>query len=317
MRLLKPISSSLCVNGTRRRGVICRGACHGAAPKPGGAFGRCGLYPEQVGAWRGPMAQQLASPRSPAFTAERPSDNALHGKPWHFGDPHSRYRFIRWVLGRVAAAAAACVPVPTCQAQHTTARFLAWKHRVFSRHAASRLHSATLSTGQSCVERALRVAPFPPQCPSVSCPPAGPSPACCRVLGTGHYGVTYLCSSLKTGQLVAIKALDKLHPEYERDTAIEEILILAAVRAGWRRGLGSLACCALRRWLAGCRGAGCCCRRGGAARLLARLGRPPLLAKVDRSRCPCPACCARCQTTPMLWTCMRCGRTPPTCSLSW
>ncbi|EFN57977.1 hypothetical protein CHLNCDRAFT_20239 [Chlorella variabilis] len=175
------------------------------------------------------MAQQLASPRSPAFTAERPSDNALHGKPWHFGDPHSRYRFIRWVLGRVAAAAAACVPVPTCQAQHTTARFLAWKHRVFSRHAASRLHSATLSTGQSCVERALRVAPFPPQCPSVSCPPAGPSPACCRVLGTGHYGVTYLCSSLKTGQLVAIKALDKLHPEYERDTAIEEILILAAV----------------------------------------------------------------------------------------
>ncbi|KAL4443603.1 hypothetical protein ABPG75_011340 [Micractinium tetrahymenae] len=50
-----------------------------------------------------------------------------------------------------------------------------------------------------------------------------------RVLGTGHYGVTYLCTSLRTGQHVAIKALDKLHPEYERDLAIEEILILAAV----------------------------------------------------------------------------------------
>ncbi|PSC72461.1 calcium-dependent kinase 1 [Micractinium conductrix] len=50
-----------------------------------------------------------------------------------------------------------------------------------------------------------------------------------RVLGTGHYGVTYLCSSLKSGELVAIKALDKLHPEYERDLACEEILILAAV----------------------------------------------------------------------------------------
>ncbi len=48
--------------------------------------------------------------------------------------------------------------------------------------------------------------------------------------------MTYLCSCLKTGQLVAVKALDKLHPEYERDAAIEEIRILAAVRCaalGW------------------------------------------------------------------------------------
>ena len=51
------------------------------------------------------------------------------------------------------------------------------------------------------------------------------------MLGTGHYGVTYLCSSLDTGELVAIKALDKLHPEYEREVAIEEIRILAAVSA--------------------------------------------------------------------------------------
>lgn len=42
--------------------------------------------------------------------------------------------------------------------------------------------------------------------------------------------MTYLCSCLKTGQLVAVKALDKLHPEYERDAAVEEIRILAAVR---------------------------------------------------------------------------------------
>lgn len=42
--------------------------------------------------------------------------------------------------------------------------------------------------------------------------------------------MTYLCSCLQTGQLVAVKALDKLHPEYERDAAIEEIRILAAVR---------------------------------------------------------------------------------------
>lgn len=63
--------------------------------------------------------------------------------------------------------------------------------------------------------------------PSDAHPPR--SLPCRRVLGTGHYGVTYLCASLKTGAHVAVKALDKLHPEYERDLAIEEILILAAV----------------------------------------------------------------------------------------
>ena len=47
--------------------------------------------------------------------------------------------------------------------------------------------------------------------------------------GAGHYGVTYLCSSLASADLVAIKALDKTHPEYERDLAVEEILVLAAV----------------------------------------------------------------------------------------
>ena len=51
--------------------------------------------------------------------------------------------------------------------------------------------------------------------------------------------MTYLCSCLQTGQLVAVKALDKLHPEYERDAAIEEIRILAAVRCA------ALCCAAL------------------------------------------------------------------------
>ncbi|GAB4819739.1 hypothetical protein N2152v2_006785 [Parachlorella kessleri] len=50
-----------------------------------------------------------------------------------------------------------------------------------------------------------------------------------RVLGTGHYGTTFLCSNLQTGELVAIKALDKHHPEYERELAVQEITILAAV----------------------------------------------------------------------------------------
>jgi hypothetical protein len=50
-----------------------------------------------------------------------------------------------------------------------------------------------------------------------------------RVLGTGHYGTTFLCSNLASGELVAIKALDKHHPEYERPLALQEITILAAV----------------------------------------------------------------------------------------
>ena len=74
--------------------------------------------------------------------------------------------------------------------------------------------------------RLLRSRPRPPHRPPLSCTPPAPARS---VLGTGHYGVTYLCSSLKSGELVAIKALDKLHPEYERDLACEEILILAAV----------------------------------------------------------------------------------------
>lgn len=94
-----------------------------------------------------------------------------------------------------------------------------------------------------CTRRHTRWAGVPTGCtraahllhlPAAACPCCSPArlpgpPLCCRVLGTGHYGVTYLCASLKTGAHVAIKALDKLHPEYERDLAIEEILILAAV----------------------------------------------------------------------------------------
>ena len=82
---------------------------------------------------------------------------------------------------------------------------------------------------------------LPPPLPLLP-PPVLPKPALCaraadaplchvrRVLGTGHYGVTYLCSSLATGQHVAVKALDKLHPEYERAAAVAEIRILAMVR---------------------------------------------------------------------------------------
>ncbi|KAL6781282.1 hypothetical protein ACKKBG_A10510 [Auxenochlorella protothecoides x Auxenochlorella symbiontica] len=51
-----------------------------------------------------------------------------------------------------------------------------------------------------------------------------------RVLGTGHFAAVYLCSHLGTGELVAIKALDKHHPEFERHTALEEVRVLAAVQ---------------------------------------------------------------------------------------
>jgi hypothetical protein len=40
-------------------------------------------------------SQEARSPRSPVSMLERPSPDALHGKPWHFGDPHSRYNFKR------------------------------------------------------------------------------------------------------------------------------------------------------------------------------------------------------------------------------
>ncbi|KDD73476.1 protein kinase, partial [Helicosporidium sp. ATCC 50920] len=50
-----------------------------------------------------------------------------------------------------------------------------------------------------------------------------------RVLGTGSFGAVYLCSDLGSGELSAIKALDKHHPEHDRGAVLREIAILARV----------------------------------------------------------------------------------------
>lgn len=50
-----------------------------------------------------------------------------------------------------------------------------------------------------------------------------------RVVGQGHYGTTFLCTHLETGEQVAIKALDKHHPEFDRALAVDELRILAAI----------------------------------------------------------------------------------------
>ena len=42
-------------------------------------------------------------------------------------------------------------------------------------------------------------------------------------------GTTFLCTSNAMEELVAIKALDKHHPEFDRSLAMEELRILAAI----------------------------------------------------------------------------------------
>lgn len=50
-----------------------------------------------------------------------------------------------------------------------------------------------------------------------------------NVLGTGHYGVVYSATHLQTGEIYAIKSLDKSHPEYSFEDVCNEVQILAAV----------------------------------------------------------------------------------------
>lgn len=49
------------------------------------------------------------------------------------------------------------------------------------------------------------------------------------VLGTGYYGVVYSATHLQTGEIYAIKSLDKSHPEYSFADVCNEVQILAAV----------------------------------------------------------------------------------------
>lgn len=172
----------------------------------------------------------LCSPRGPGSPRPllKPHETVpeLGGKAWHVGDPHSRYRFIRCA----PAAAAAAAPVafgrrrclrPTCISPCACAepRDGARKQGAGQGQHAGRARCKLAAAGAPPCRRST---------PDAS---ARMHPLRRRVLGTGHYGVTYLCSSLLTGELVAIKALDKLHPEYQREAAIEEIRILAAVSA--------------------------------------------------------------------------------------
>jgi len=50
-----------------------------------------------------------------------------------------------------------------------------------------------------------------------------------NVLGTGYYGVVYSATHLQTGEIYAIKCLDKSHPEYSFVDVCNEVQILAAV----------------------------------------------------------------------------------------
>lgn len=50
-----------------------------------------------------------------------------------------------------------------------------------------------------------------------------------RVLGTGHYGVVCAATHKETGEIYAIKSLDKAHPEYNFDEVRNEVNVLARV----------------------------------------------------------------------------------------
>ena len=50
-----------------------------------------------------------------------------------------------------------------------------------------------------------------------------------RVLGTGHYGVVCAATHKQTGEMYAIKSLDKSHPEYNLDEVRNEVNVLARV----------------------------------------------------------------------------------------
>lgn len=50
-----------------------------------------------------------------------------------------------------------------------------------------------------------------------------------RVLGTGHYGVVCAATHKKTGELYAIKSLDKAHPEYNDADVRNEVAVLCRV----------------------------------------------------------------------------------------
>jgi serine/threonine protein kinase len=50
-----------------------------------------------------------------------------------------------------------------------------------------------------------------------------------RVLGTGHYGTVYSATHKQTGEIYAIKSIDKSHPEYSFEDVCNEVSILATV----------------------------------------------------------------------------------------